>query len=115
MFNRGFYARQLERVYRSFSSDRVLVLQYERCVIDPAGELSRTYAFLGLAPHAVADEELRRPRNRTRSEKAELVDQRTRLLRDEYEPDVRTLQSMLPDLDVSLWPNFAHLADGAAP
>lgn len=110
MFQRGFYARQLERWYGSFARERVLVLQYERCVADPAGELARTYDFLGLSAHTIPEEELRRPRNRTRSEKAELPEQRVRLLRDEYEPDVRALRTIMPDLDVSLWPDFAHLA-----
>lgn len=111
MFNRGFYARQLERWYGSFAPERVLVLQYERCVADPAGQLARTYAFLGVPAHALPEEELRRPRNRTRSEKADLAEQRVRLLRDEYEPDVRALRTIVPDLDMSLWSHFTHLAD----
>ncbi|MEJ7753798.1 MAG: sulfotransferase [Candidatus Limnocylindrales bacterium] len=112
MFQRGFYARQLERLHGSFAPERVLVLQYERCVAEPAAQLARTYQFLDLPPHAIADEELRLPRNRTRAEKADLPAQRRSLLRDEYEPDVRALRAIVPDLDLSLWPDFAHLAEG---
>jgi len=109
MFARGFYARQLQRLHGSFAPDRVLTLQYEKCVADPAAQLARTYRFLGLPPHSLPDDELRLPRNRTRVEKAGLPDQRRRLLRDEYEPDVRALRAIVPDLDLSLWPNFRDL------
>ncbi len=33
-----------------FPPEQILVLQYERCVADPAGQLARTYRFLGLEP-----------------------------------------------------------------
>ena len=49
-FNRGLYADQLLRLWQAFPREQVLVLQYERCVADPRGELARTYAFIGLAP-----------------------------------------------------------------
>ena len=48
--DRGFYDRQLAGWASWFPPDRFLVLQYERCVADPAGELARTYRFLGLDP-----------------------------------------------------------------
>ena len=31
------------------------------------------------------------------------------------DPDVAALRELVPELDLSLWPNFAHLADDAAP
>jgi hypothetical protein len=39
---------------------------------------------------------------------------RARLV-DLYASDVATLAARLPDIDLSLWPNFAHLAGGASP
>jgi hypothetical protein len=33
----------------------------------------------------------------------------------ELEPDVRALTELVPDLDVSLWPSFAHLAGAQTP
>ena len=53
-FNRGVYADQLLRLWNHFPREQVLVLQYERCVAEPAAELERTYAFIGLEP-AVPD------------------------------------------------------------
>ena len=47
--SRGMYATQLEWLMEAYPADRLLVLQYERCASDAAGQLARTYAFLGLA------------------------------------------------------------------
>ncbi len=108
-FHRGLYVPQLQRLAASFEASRILVLQYERCVMDPAGQLSRTFRFLGLDDHLLTDQELRRPRNQTRVEKVEVAPERLALLQRLYDADVRALCELVPDLDVSLWPNFSHL------
>ena len=46
-FNRGLYADQLLRLWRAFPRDQVLVLQYERCVADPPGQLAAHLRFPG--------------------------------------------------------------------
>jgi hypothetical protein len=109
-FQRGRYADQLRRLRSCFPTDRILVLQYERCVRDPAGELERTHRFLGLPPEPLPDGDLRRPRNVTHTEKVELDAERRALLVELYEDEIRDLVGLVPDLDVRLWPNFAHLA-----
>jgi len=109
-FHRGLYADQLRRLGASFPADRILVLQYERCVADPAGQLERTFRFLDLEPHVVPDELLHRPRNVTHRGKVGLQPARRDLLVKLYEPDVEVLPGIVPDLDLRLWPNFAHLA-----
>ena len=45
---RGRYLSQLRNLYDFYPRDRVLVLQYERCVKDPAAEYARTLRFLGV-------------------------------------------------------------------
>jgi hypothetical protein len=45
---RGFYGRQVKRLVDAASRERVLVLQYERCVRAPAHELARTLEFVGV-------------------------------------------------------------------
>ena len=45
---RGQYATALAPWEAELVSGRLLVLQYEACVADPAGQLARTYRFLGL-------------------------------------------------------------------
>lgn len=106
-FNKGLYAQQLDWLRAAFPDERILVLQYERCVRDPAGQLARTYAFLGLPPHELPADELARPRNVTRRDKLDLAPQLLALLVEAYRADVGRLSAMVPDLDLSLWPDFA--------
>lgn len=105
-FAKGLYAQQLGWLLAAFPRAQVLVLQFERCVQDPAAELARTYDFLGLAAHPVPSDELTRPRNVTRTDKIDLDARRKALLVELYAPDVRALATMVPDLDLSLWPDF---------
>ena len=137
---RGRYAGQLEGLYRHFPRDQVLVLQYERCVKDPAGEYARTLRFLGVddgfRPERFNEGQLqrlrrtlgaarrrlrRRPERPVRPERPEhrkhsdlWPDVEIPLLA-ELEPDVRALRELVPDLDLSLWPSFAHLAEAEGP
>lgn len=104
----GFYARCLSRYLDHFAVDQLLVLQFERCVSDPEGQLAATYRFLGLGDHRPAD--LRRPVN-VSGTKRTIDPQARRRLAELYRPDVARLVSMVPGIDLSLWPNFAaHVA-----
>lgn len=105
---RGFYLQGLERFDDWFPSDRILVLQYERCVRQPAAELARTYRFLGLTDDRLPPE-LAHPVSATTAAKTPLHEDVTRRLVDMYAPDVTALARRLPDLDLSLWPHFAAL------
>jgi hypothetical protein len=100
---RGRYAGQLEWYLRLYPRDRFLLLQYERCVADPQGQLDRTFAFLGLPPHAVSAEEIARERKKSSSRPVVPPEIRA-LLRDYYAPDIERLRQLAPDLDLSLWP-----------
>lgn len=103
---RGMYARALASWRKAIVSGRLLVLQYERCVSDPAGELARTYRFLGL-DDAHIPRDLTVPKSPTpESARVELSPDARRRLVQLYRDDVEELASLLPDLDVSLWPNF---------
>lgn len=106
-FTKGLYAQQLAWLRTSFPEDRVLVLQYERCMADPAAELARTFAFLGLPPHESSPDELAIPRNVTRTDKLILEPERRALLVRRYRSDVTALTQMMPHLDLALWPDFA--------
>lgn len=112
-FHKGLYVPQLQRLADAFSASQILTLQFERCVADPAAELKRTYRFLGLPEHSLPDAELRRPRNETRAEKVTVERERLATLQELYEREVQALRSVVPDLDLSLWPNFRHLATAA--
>jgi hypothetical protein len=102
---RGFYASALRRWAPALDAGRVLVLQYERCVADPASELARTYRFLGL-DDAFRPEGMARASSPTRTEKVALDPDARRRLVDLYAPDVAELVGLVPDIDLARWPNF---------
>jgi hypothetical protein len=101
---RGFYDDALTRWLSYFPPEQILVLQYERCVADPAGQLARTYPFLGLeqfTPDWIGNRVNATPNSLDLDE-----DVRRRLV-ELYSPDVLALASRFPGLDLSLWPNFS--------
>jgi hypothetical protein len=101
-FNRGLYGVQLRRLYSYFAAESVLVLQYERCVAEPAEELARTYEFLGLDASFVP-ERIDRRVNETFVEKPPLDSPLRHALAEAYQPDLRDLATLVDDLDLSLW------------
>jgi hypothetical protein len=109
---RGFYGRQVQRLLDVVGQDRLLVLQYERCVQRPAEEFQRTLDYLGLSPYAPGDELLRIRYNQTLARKARIPPREEAALVEEYEPEVALLKKLVPDIDLSLWPRFAHLQGG---
>ena len=132
--DRRSFAAQLARLHRFFAPEQILVLQYERCRRDGAGQYRRTLAFLGVQDTAFLPRRLQGRRaslgvavarrlplpERTRRRLTERVaghpdPQPTAPLWPDLEaalhtaldPQVERLQAMVPELDVSLWPNFA--------
>ena len=102
---RGFYHRALTHWGALARPDRLLVLQYEQCAQDPAGQLARTYRFLGI-DDAFVPPDLRRPVGVTTNDKAEMADDARQRLVDAYRSDVAALAEQFPHLDLGLWPNF---------
>ena len=114
-FQRGCYADQLQRLWGVFPREQVVVLQYERCVADPRGELRRTFEFLGLDP-APADA-LTAPERRvnaTRVSKAALSEEQRAALARAFAPEVERLSELVPGLDLSLWGPYG-LGRGSRP
>ena len=102
---RGLYAPQVERVLELFPLERVLVLQYERCLVSYEEERRRTYAFLGLDPEFrietrrfLVGEPTDRPAEAGETELAEL-----------YAADAARLVRLVPEIDLALWPSVAQL------
>ena len=103
----SLYHRQVQRAFETLGRDRVLVLQYERCVDDPLAQARRTQEFVGLDPV----DALPRPASaRERSRDKPPLPARVRAeLSSMLVDDIRHVAALCPDLDVGLWPNFAHL------
>lgn len=99
---RGDYAVQLRRLFAHVPADRVLVLQYERCRLEPAEQLKRTYGFLGLDDSYVPDG-LDRRVNVTQDEKPPLPAHTRRVLVERYRADVPVLAEIMPGFNPDLW------------
>jgi hypothetical protein len=138
VIGRARYATQLRRLHAHFDAERILVLQHERCRLDPVGEYRRTLRFLGVdadwLPRRLSawrpgsdDRDLRFP-TRLQTAKRRLVQsvRRTRdpepaalwpdleaALHEELDPEVAGLCDLVPGIDLSLWPHFAGLRAAA--
>ncbi|CAN5688951.1 hypothetical protein BH23CHL8_BH23CHL8_02870 [soil metagenome] len=106
---RGFYGRQVQRLQEVVGPERFLVLQYERCVAQTQAEFDRTVGFLGVSPHQLAPSLLTRRFNATQGSKERISAAEEERLIGEYEPEVKLLTELVPDIDLDLWPRFAHL------
>ena len=112
---RGRYASQLRHLYGVFPPEQVLVLQYERCRADAIAQYRRTLEFIGADPDYLPDE-LERPRGRPIGEdKPSLMPHVETGLHHALDDEVLEVCRMVPDLDLSLWKNFAHLTRHASP
>jgi len=105
--NRGFYHAQLTHWLDHFDRSRLLVLQYERCVLEPLEQLQRTFAFLDLVDAGSAPDVHAHPNHQP--EKPVLHADARQALVQAYAADVTELVARFPEIDIALWPNFAHL------
>jgi hypothetical protein len=103
---RGLYHDQVSGVLDLYPRERVLILQHEACRADPLGEMRRTQEFLGLEPLDELPEKLQQHK-RPPGTKPELSQARHAELHRRFADDVKRLGELLPELDLSLWPNFA--------
>ena len=99
---RGMYFEPVARALDAFGRDRVLVLQYERCRADYAGQLRRTHEFLGLDPERGFAPPMREPRDRP------VTEEERQRLGELFAPNVGRLAGLVPELDLSFWPNVAR-------
>ena len=106
----GLYCLPVSRWVKAYGRKRVLVLQYERCTADPEGELNRTFDFLGVKDADFVPPGIDRPMGASRMDKVDVPGHVQAALQAYYEDDVRRLAKRFPEIDLSLWPNFAHLA-----
>jgi len=106
---RSLYALQVEWLFEAYPREQVLVLQFEACNRDTQGQLDRTFDFLGLPHFAPSQELIERRVNAAWLESVGLAPERRELLQRLYTPEVLRLKALVPDLDLSLWPNFADL------
>ncbi len=123
---RGRYVEQLRGLLDYYARERILVLQFERCVKEPIAQYERTLEFLGVdpgfRPQTMRTSRLQRARRKlgAAEEPAAGAPERNRaeLWPDTELPlvkalaeEVGELRELVPDLDLSLWPELAHAGD----
>ena len=103
---RGRYGTQLKRLHELFDEEQILVLQYERCVLDPVGQYRRTLEHLRVDDHVPDDVSSLRGQSMA-AQKTDLWPELIEGLKLTLDPEVRTVCELVPDVDLGLWPNFA--------
>lgn len=131
------YGTQIAALHRFFDPSNILVLQLERCRQDPVGEYQRSLRFLGArenftppqhrltrspkhervyealqkahVPEGALDAAIGRPPSDQPSG-AELWPDIEKALHTDLDEEMRLLAALRPEVDLSLWPEFAHLA-----
>ncbi len=110
---RSLYADALCRWQRCFPPERILIMQYEACVAQPAAQLQATYTYLGLDPE-FEPPDLRALLNRTVEQKVGLPADALARLEELFVTDIAEVARLVPALDLSLWPSAGPLL-GTAP
>jgi hypothetical protein len=101
---RSLYGAQLQRIFDDFDRSRVLVLQFERCVLDPASELRRTYEFVGADPPDHVPPALRERVGGAKPRMAltpALSDAAVAMIAR----DAAKVSELVPEIDLNLWPS----------
>ena len=91
----------------------MLVLQFEKCLSDPAGEYQRTLRFLGLPEWVPPPEILGKRVNVSKKRPTPAALDEPPALIESLSEDVLELMTYAPDIDLELWPNFRHLTAGS--
>lgn len=104
----SMYSNVLQPWEEVYAPEELLVLQFEACVRSPDEHLAETFRFLGV-DDSFRPPEVRAPVN-TSKNKRELDPFVVKQLAQLYAPDVLNLVARRPNIDLSLWPNFSHLA-----
>ena len=105
--DRGRYAAQLAWWLQHFPREQLLLLQYERCVADTQGQLSRTFEFLGLPDQRASVAEVSRTRKKSTEHAAAGAGAASACSSSTTRPTWPTLRTLMPDLDLALWKGFA--------
>ncbi len=107
-FRLGCYALQLENLFKYIPPERVQVLQFEKCLREPASQIAASYEFLGLDSSFIPVD-LKTARNSNRGEQANMSAEDRANLVGAYEAEVLRTKELVPSLDMSLWSDFTHL------
>ncbi len=107
-FSRSLYGRQLLGLLRQFPAGQILVLQYEQCVLDTAGEMRRTLEFIGLDPARWQPADPAKRVNASGGTSHPKLDgPTTAALLPAFQDDMSPLFERFGSLDPGLWPSMS--------
>jgi len=106
VMNTSLLSGPFHQLLRYFDRSQLLVLQYERCVSNPLQEIAKTYRFVGLDDVHVPKHLATRV-NRRKPILAPLRPAERQVLAEYFAEDVAGLSALLPEIDLSLWPEFS--------
>jgi hypothetical protein len=106
--NMSAYATQIRAMQRVFPAEQMQILQYEKCVADPAHWYGETLRFLEYEDTSFIPDSLTQPVRKTKGEKPPLTPWLAARLHDELDEQVDWIRANVPQIDVELWPNFRN-------
>jgi hypothetical protein len=97
----SYYSVGLRELLKYFDRSRILVLQYEKCKIEPLTEIQKTYRFLQI------DDRYRpsnpeRLVNKNQYQRALTPDEKKRL-NEFFTEEMRATHALFPEIDLALW------------
>jgi sulfotransferase family protein len=108
VFFNTLLSEPFKRLLKFFDRKQVLVLQYEKCKMDPDNEIRRTYQFLGIDDSFIPDK-VERKINVQPAVLPPLREEQRKEIAEFFSDDVRKLIDLFPNFDLSLWPDFERL------
>lgn len=99
--------KSFQQLLKAFDRSQLLLLQYEKCKIDPRSEIAKTYRFLGLDDSYIPAS-LNRKVNVSSYVLPKFDPEERALLADYFSEDVKSFFKVFPEIELSLWPDFEH-------
>lgn len=101
----SFLYNPFKRLLRHFHRSQILLLQYEKCRIEPEEEIKKTYSFLNIDEQFVPPS-LRKPVNKKPYLIPRLDENARKRLAEYFFDDVMAFLQLFPEIDISLWKDF---------
>ena len=103
--NCSLYAQSIKQLLRYFNRNQILLLQYEKCKMNPQQEIARTYKFLGI-DEQYQPQNIQRLVHKRKYVIPPLKPKERQHLAEYFTDDVRSTVKMFPEIDITLWEDF---------
>jgi hypothetical protein len=105
-FFASLYASGLKQALNYFKRSQILVIQYEKCQVNPYDEIARTYRFLGVDAD-YQPQKIKRIVNKKEYVVSTLKPEERQRLTEYFKEDVRATIQMFTEIDISFWTDFS--------